>query len=242
MYNNTLESIMEAQNGNEEEMTKLIQENNGLIWSIVKRFTGRGYEIEDIYQIGCIGFIKAIKRFNSGFEVKLSTYAVPYILGEIKRFLRDDGPIKLSRSIKELNVKIKELQKEHLNKTGKEITLQELAKELKVSKEEIAMAIDSGTPIDSLESASYRDNKTDKTISLIDKISTNTDEALLISNKITIQQLIKDLEDREKEVIILRYYKEKTQMQVAKILGITQVQVSRIEKKVLNSMKVKLVS
>lgn len=242
MYNNTLESIMEAQNGNEEEMTKLIQENNGLIWSIVKRFTGRGYEIEDIYQIGCIGFIKAIKRFNSEFEVKLSTYAVPYILGEIKRFLRDDGPIKLSRSIKELNVKIKELQKEHLNKTGKEITLQELAKELKVSKEEITMAIDSGTPIDSLESASYRDNKTDKTISLIDKISTNTDEALLISNKITIQQLIKDLEDREKEVIILRYYKEKTQMQVAKILGITQVQVSRIEKKVLNSMKVKLVS
>lgn len=242
MYNNNLESIMEAQNGNEEEMTKLIQENNGLIWSIVKRFTGRGYEIEDIYQIGCIGFIKAIKRFNSEFEVKLSTYAVPYILGEIKRFLRDDGPIKLSRSIKELNVKIKELQKEHLNKTGKEITLQELAKELKVSKEEIAMAIDSGTPIDSLESASYRDNKTDKTISLIDKISTNTDEALLISNKITIQQLIKDLEDREKEVIILRYYKEKTQMQVAKILGITQVQVSRIEKKVLNSMKVKLVS
>lgn len=242
MYNNTLESIMEAQNGNEEEMTKLIQENNGLIWSIVKRFTGRGYEIEDIYQIGCIGFIKAIKRFNSEFEVKLSTYAVPYILGEIKRFLRDDGPIKLSRSIKELNLKIKELQKEHLNKTGKEITLQELAKELKVSKEEIAMAIDSGTPIDSLESASYRDNKTDKTISLIDKISTNTDEALLISNKITIQQLIKDLEDREKEVIILRYYKEKTQMQVAKILGITQVQVSRIEKKVLNSMKVKLVS
>lgn len=242
MYNNTLESIMEAQNGNEEEMTKLIQENNGLIWSIVKRFTGRGYEIEDIYQIGCIGFIKAIKRFNSEFEVKLSTYAVPYILGEIKRFLRDDGPIKLSRSIKELNVKIKELQKDYLNKTGKEITLQELAKELKVSKEEIAMAIDSGTPIDSLESASYRDNKTDKTISLIDKISTNTDEALLISNKITIQQLIKDLEDREKEVIILRYYKEKTQMQVAKILGITQVQVSRIEKKVLNSMKVKLVS
>ena len=129
MYNNTLESIMEAQNGNEEEMTKLIQENNGLIWSIVKRFTGRGYEIEDIYQIGCIGFIKAIKRFNSEFEVKLSTYAVPYILGEIKRFLRDDGPIKLSRSIKELNVKIKELQKEHLNKTGKEITTENIGPE-----------------------------------------------------------------------------------------------------------------
>ena len=214
----------------------------GLIWSIVKRFTGRGYEVEDLYQIGCMGFIKAIKRFDTNFEVKLSTYAVPYILGEIKRFLRDDGPIKLSRSIKELSIKIKELQRNYLNKTGEEITLSKLAEELKVSKEEIAMAIDSNTPIDSLESASYRDNKTDKTVSIMEKISTGIDESMLISNKITIQELINNLENREKEVIILRYYKQKTQTQVAKILGITQVQVSRIEKKVLNSMKVKLVS
>ena len=189
-----------------------------------------------------MGFIKAIKRFDTNFEVKLSTYAVPYILGEIKRFLRDDGPIKLSRSIKELSIKIKELQRSYLNKTGEEITLSKLAEELKVSKEEIAMAIDSNTPIDSLESASYRDNKTDKTVSIMEKISTGIDESMLISNKITIQELINNLENREKEVIILRYYKQKTQTQVAKILGITQVQVSRIEKKVLNSMKIKLVS
>lgn len=214
----------------------------GLIWSIVKRFSGRGYEVEDLYQIGCIGFIKSIKRFDANYEVKLSTYAVPYILGEIKRFLRDDGPIKLSRSIKELNIKIRELQKEYLNKTGEEISLSKLSEELKVSKEEIAMAIDSAVPIDSLENASYRDNKTDKTVSIMEKISTGKDEAMLISNKIAVQELIKNLENREKEVIILRYYKEKTQTQVAKILGITQVQVSRIEKKVLNSMKVKLVS
>jgi RNA polymerase sporulation-specific sigma factor len=214
----------------------------GLIWSIVKRFSGRGYDIEDIYQIGCIGFIKAIKRFDANYEVKLSTYAVPYILGEIKRFLRDDGPIKLSRSIKELNIKIRELQKDYLNKTGEEISLSKLSEELKVSKEEIAMAIDSNVPIDSLENASYRDNKTDKTVSIMEKISTGKDEAMLISNKIAIQELINNLENREKEVIILRYYKEKTQTQVAKILGITQVQVSRIEKKVLNSMKIKLVS
>ncbi len=214
----------------------------GLIWSIVKRFAGRGYEIEDLYQIGCIGFIKSIKRFDISFDVKLSTYAVPYILGEIKRFLRDDGPIKLSRSIKELNVKIRELQKDYLNKTGEEISLSKLAEQLKVSKEEISMAIDSNTPIDSLESASYRNNKTDKTVSILEKISTGIDEQTLLSNKLTIQELIKNLENREKQVIILRYYKEKTQMQVAKILGITQVQVSRIEKKVLNSMKIKLVS
>lgn len=242
MYDNSVESILKAQEGNQDEMTKLIQDNNGLIWSIVKRFTGRGYETEDLYQIGCMGFIKAIKRFDTNFEVKLSTYAVPYILGEIKRFLRDDGPIKLSRSIKELCIKIKELQKNYLNKTGCEITLSKLAEELKVSKEEIAMAIDSNTPIDSLESASYRDNKTDKTVSIMEKISTGIDESMLISNKITIQELINNLENREKEVIILRYYKQKTQTQVAKILGITQVQVSRIEKKVLNSMKIKLVS
>ena len=242
MYDNSIESILKAQNGDQDEMTKLIEDNNGLIWSIVKRFSGRGYEIEDIYQIGCIGFIKSIKRFDVNYDVKLSTYAVPYILGEIKRFLRDDGPIKLSRSIKELNIKIKELQKDYLNKTGEEISLSKLSEELKVSKEDIAMAIDSSTPIDSLENTSYRDNKTDKTISIIEKISTGVDESTLISNKIAIQELIKNLENREKEVIILRYYKEKTQTQVAKILGITQVQVSRIEKKVLNSMKVKLVS
>ena len=242
MIENTYEKILEAKQGNKEAMESLVKNNLGLVYNIAKRFAGRGYEQDDLNQIGAMGLVKSIKKFDTSYNVQLSTFSVPYIIGEIKRYIRDDGSIKVSRSIKELNVKIKELQKEYLNKTGKEITLQELAKELKVSKEEIAMAIDSGTPIDSLENASYRDNKTDKTISLIDKISTNTDEALLISNKITIQQLIKDLEDREKEVIILRYYKEKTQMQVAKILGITQVQVSRIEKKVLNSMKVKLVS
>ena len=123
--------IEKAQNGSKEDMTKLLEDNNGLIWSIVRRFNGRGYEIEDLYQIGSIGFIKAIQRFDTSFEVRLSTYAVPYILGEIKRFIRDDGPIKVSRSIKELNVKILELQKEYFNKHGRDITLEEISKELK---------------------------------------------------------------------------------------------------------------
>src|SRR5699024_10786693 len=134
---NDMKMIEQAQNGNKDEMTKLIEDNSRLVWSIVRRFNGRGYDIEDLYQIGCIGLIKAIQRFDTNFEVRLSTYAVPYILGEIKRFIRDDGPIKISRSIKELNIKIKELQNEYQNKYGKDISLEEIAKELKTSKEEI---------------------------------------------------------------------------------------------------------
>ena len=123
MYENDINTIIEAQNGDKDAMTKLVEENKGLIWSIVKRFSQRGYDLEDIYQIGCMGFVKSIRRFNAEYEVRLSTYAVPYILGEIKRFLRDDGPIKVSRSLKELNIKIVELQKEHLKNNNEELTL-----------------------------------------------------------------------------------------------------------------------
>ena len=234
--------IERAQNGSKEDMTKLIEDNNGLIWSIVRRFSGRGYDIEDLYQIGSIGFIKAIQRFDTSFEVRLSTYAVPYILGEIKRYIRDDGPIKVSRSIKELNVKILELQKEYFNKYGRDITLEEISKELKISKEEITMAMDSTRPVDSIESAKYKDTKTDKTVSILEQIYTGKDEQTEITNRITIKKLIGELDDKEKEIIMLRYYKQKTQMQVSKILGITQVQVSRIERKVLEKMKRKLIS
>lgn len=188
-----------------------------------------------------MGFIKAIKRFDDDFGVKLSTYAVPYILGELKRFIRDDGLVKVSRSIKELNIKIRELQKDYFNKNGKEITLNKISKELKISKEEIAMALESGNPVTSIEDANYRDNKTDKTISILERISSGKDEASMISDKITVKELINKLDDKEKEIIMLRYYSEKTQMQVAKILGITQVQVSRIERKILNKMKAELI-
>ena len=240
MYENDMKIIERAQKGSKEDMTKLIEDNSRLVWSIVRRFNGRGYDVEDLYQIGSIGLIKAIQRFDTSFEVRLSTYAVPYILGEIKRFISDDGPIKISRSIKELNIKIIELQKEYLNKYGKEISLEQLAKELKTSKEDIAMALDSARPINSIEDSQYRDNKTDKTISLIDQLSSGKDEENEITNRIAIKKLISELKDNEKEVILLRYYKGKTQMQVAKILGITQVQVSRIERKVLDGMKRKL--
>lgn len=196
--------------------------------------------MEDLYQIGTIGFIKAIKRFDENFEVKLSTYAVPYILGEIKRFIRDDGPVKVSRSLKELGIKIKELQKEYLNKTGLEIGINQIAKELKMPKEEIALALDSMNPVESIYNEASNDN--DGGISIIDRISNNLDEPESIANRISIREMIKGLKDNEKEIIMLRYYKEKTQTQVAKILGISQVQVSRIEKKILSYMKEKLIS
>lgn len=221
-------------------MTKLVENNKGLIWNIVKRFNGRGYDIEDIYQIGCMGFIKAIKRFDTSFEVQVSTYAVPYILGEIKRFIRDDGMMKVSRSTKELAIKILELQKEYLNKTGEDISILQISKILKIPKEEITYALDCLRPVSSIYEDSSSNSDDARTI--IEKVGTGKDEAGSIIDKIAIKQLIDNLNTREKELILLRFYKDKTQAEVAKVLGITQVQVSRIEKKVLNSMKLKLTS
>ena len=241
MEKDFLEKILKAQNGDKDAMAELVQENQGLIWNIAKRFLGRGYDKEDIYQIGCMGFIKAIRRFDASFEVRLSTYAVPYILGEIKKFLRDDGPVKVSRSLKELNVKINELQKEYL-KQGKEISLIEISKILKTPKEDIILAIESNQSTESIENAVYTNNKSNNSVSLIDTLSTDKDEATAITNKIAIQKMIQNLEAREKQLILLRFYTDKTQSEVAKILGISQVQVSRIEKKILGSMKEQLIS
>ena len=241
MYENNINSIKRAQEGEKFEMDRLIRENNGLIWSIVKRFMNRGYEVEDLYQIGCIGFIKSIKRFDTNFEVKLSTYSVPYILGEIKRFIRDDGPIKVSRSIKELNTKINELKRHYLL-NGKEITLEQICKELKIQKEDAIIAMESTNAVESMDAAANAENKDGKQMTVFDKISTGKNEEEMITNKMVVNQLINELQDRDKEIILLRFFKEKTQTEVAKILGISQVQVSRIERKVLNEMKSKLTS
>lgn len=174
--------------------------------------------------------------------MKLSTYAVPYMIGEIKRHIRDDGPIKVSRSIKELGIKIRELEQTYLNEKGKEITIDEIEKELNVSKEDIILAKEAARKVESIENATYTNAKDGNTISLIEKISTNKDEEEILTNKLVIKELINGLEKRDKEVIMLRFFKEKTQAQVAKILGVTQVQVSRIERKILNNMKLKLSS
>ena len=238
MYENKVEDILKAQSGNKEIMTKLVTENSNLIWSIVTRFKDRGYEIEDLYQIGCIGFIKSIKRFDTNYEVKLSTYAVPYILGEIKRFIRDDGPVKVSRSIKELSYKIKLIQNEYITKKGRDIQIEELAKLLKVSKEDIVIAMDSNNTVESIDK---KVNDSDD-LTIMDKLKSNVDQEKDIVNKITIKTLIEGLDEKSKKIIMLRYYRGKTQSQVAELLGVTKVQVSRLEKKILSSMKHKLSS
>ena len=237
MYEIETEDIIKAQNKSEEALSKLIEANTGLIWSIVKRFSGRGYAGEDLYQIGCIGMIKAIQRFDTSYNVRISTYAVPYILGEIKRFIRDDGPIKISRSIKELATKINELQRQNINKTGEELQIGELAEKLGVTKEEIVVALDAIRRPESIDEEVYDEANGETKIS---KISTNKDEAGSIINKLCVQELINELNEREKKIIILRYFKGKTQTEVAERLGITQVQVSRLEKKILTEMRQKI--
>ncbi len=235
LYENQVSDIIEAQNGDKSAMEKLINNNNGLIWSIVKRFIDRGYETEDLYQIAVIGFMRAIKKFDTSFEVKLSTYAVPYILGDLRRYMQTEGPIKISRSIKELLYKISELEKEYLKK-GKEASIEEIANEIGVSKEDIVMALESKKPVNSI----YENESDEEGLSLMDKISTNVDEQTLIANKLTISELIENLGEREKQIILLRYFRGKTQTEVAKVMGVNQVQISRIEKRVLELMKRKL--
>ncbi len=234
MYDNNIEDIIKAKEGSEDAMSKLLENNSGLIWSIVRRFKDRGYDLEDLYQIGSLGFIKSIRRFDTNFEVQLSTYAVPYILGEIKRFIRDDGPIKVSRSIKELCVKIKEVQKEYLNKKGIEIKLEEISKILNVSKEEIAAALDSVNCVDSIYDLNYKD---DSEGNILDKIPANDNNEKNLIDKIVLKDAINRLNERDRKIILLRYFRGSTQSQVAKVLGISQVQVSRIEKRVLADMK-----
>lgn len=237
MYEIKTEDIIKAQNKSEEALGKIIEANTGLIWSIVKRFTGRGHLAEDLYQIGCIGLIKAIQRFDINYNVRISTYAVPYILGEIKRFIRDDGPIKIGRNIKELATKINEIQRQNINKTGEELKLKELAEKLEVTKEEIVFALDAIRRPESIDEEIYEETGGDTKIS---KISSNKDEEGNIINKICIHELINELNERERKIIILRYFKGKTQAEVAESLGITQVQVSRLEKKILTQMRRKI--
>ncbi len=237
MYETSVDEIIKAQNKDMEAMNNIIEKNSGLIWSIVKRFMGRGYETEDLYQIGALGFVKAINRYDVSFETKVSTYAVPYILGEIKRFIRDDGIIKISRSIKELSIKIKDLQNQYKGK--EELTISKMAKILNVSIEDINLALEATRPIESINEDSYNDGEKSN-VSKIEQIENKKDEMSDLVNKLALKDVIDTLETREKQIILLRYYRGKTQTEVSKMIGISQVQVSRIEKRVLDYMKTKL--
>jgi len=235
MMNETLALIARAQAGDDSAAEQLIQENTGLIWSVVKKFAKRGYELDDLYQIGAIGLLKCIRKFDASFDVKFSTYAIPMIIGEIKRFLRDDGMIKVSRPMKEIATKARYFTEMLTAKLGRQPTINELAQELNISTEELVVAMEAGMDVESLHATIYQGDGSP--IFLIDKIAQGQDDGEKVINHLTLKQLIQRLKPKERQVVVLRYFQDKTQMEVAKAIGVSQVQVSRIEKKVLEALR-----
>ena len=222
--------LEKAKNGDESSKEKLIEENSPLIKSIVKRYKNKGVEYDDLYQLGSMGFVKAINNFSADFGVKFSTYAVPMIAGEIKRFLRDDGNIKVSRSIKRNAILIKKFVQEFLSNESREPTIEEIAKHFNTDVNDVVLSLDANTNPLSI------DEKLDDDLSIVEKITSDFTSEKLI-NKIVIRDLIKKLDAREKRIIIMRYYLDKTQSEIAKIMNVSQVQISRIEKKALYRLK-----
>lgn len=227
--------ILKAQGGDKEARERLILDNMALVWSIVRRFSNRGYEAQDLFQIGSIGLIKAIDKFDVSFEVKFSTYAVPMISGEIKRFLRDDGMIKMSRSIKENGWKVRRSMEKLSYELGRDATLEEIAEDAQISLEDVVMALEANVEVESIYKTIYQGDGNE--ITLEDKLPNENDESEKIVNHMLMEQLMNLLEEEERELIILRYYEDKTQTEVAKRLGVSQVQVSRLEKKILRRMR-----
>lgn len=234
--NRTLNLILKAQKGDQEAQNILVQENIGLVWSLVKRFKGRDAETEDIFQVGCIGLIKAIKKFDPDFDVRFSTYAVPMIIGEIKRFFRDDGAIKVSRAMKELSQKANAM-KEQIEKTsGRTPTIHELAEKLNVEPEELIQAIESGYQPESL----YKTiGESENPMYLIDRLMIEDEDSkeAAILERLSLSKALQNLDDRSRQIIFLRYFKEETQQMVAEKMGISQVQVSRLEKKIMEELR-----
>ncbi|WP_352399018.1 SigB/SigF/SigG family RNA polymerase sigma factor [Anaerotignum sp.] len=231
----TQELILQAKEGNRQAKEILLQENSGLVWSVVRRFQGRGVEMEDLYQIGSIGLLKCIEKFDFSFEVKFSTYAVPMIIGEIRRFLRDDGTIKVSRSLKELAARAKRMQEKLQQETNREVTLQELAEALEVELEQLIPALESKKEVESLNAPVSQQED----LQVQDKLAAKEDGEQVI-NRLCLMEALDSLEVKERQIIVLRYFEDRTQTEVAKRMGISQVQVSRIEKKVLERMRKRL--
>lgn len=233
----TMELIALAKTGDKQAQAQVVEENLGLVWSVVKKFSGRSYEADDLFQIGSIGIIKAIQNFDLSFGVRFSTYAVPMIMGEIKRFLRDDGVIKVSRSLKELASKAR-ITKEMMEKElCREPTVGELAARLGVEAGDLIMAMDASAQPESLYKTIHEGDRSD--IYLMDQLASADHEGGMV-DKIALSELVEQLDDRDKRIIYLRYYKGKTQMEIARLLGISQVQVSRLEKKILFRLREQL--
>lgn len=230
-----LRIISRAQSGDSEAENFLVENNIGLVRSVVRRFLNRGCEYDDLIQIGSIGLLKAIKKFDSSFNVRFSTYAIPMIIGEIKRFLRDDGIIKVSRSLKEIANKA-HIAKETLEKDyGREPTISEIASVLEISKEDLVVALESVQSTEYLYETIHQDDGSP--ILLIDRISCNENEDIDIIDKLALKEVLSALEPKERQIIMLRYFKDMTQCQVAEMLEMSQVQVSRVEKKIINKLR-----
>lgn len=237
-YEDNSELLPLAKAGDTEAMNRLIEANLPLVTSISKKFINRGYDYEDIYQIGCMGLVKAINNFDDKYNVKFSTYAVPMIIGEIKRFLRDDGIIKVSRNVKSLAKKL-HFDKEALTKKlNRDPSIEELAEFSGINKEEILFALESSASMQYLYEVIHQDDGAP--VLLIDKLSENAAEDKNLTERIALKEALNNLDVKSRQIIVLRYFKDKTQIQVAKMLGISQVQVSRIEKKVLLEMRKQL--
>lgn len=234
----TLQYVALAQEGNQEAKTILIQENSPLIKSVIKRFRDKGIEYDDLYQIGCIGFLKAIKNFKPEFDVKFSTYVVPMVIGEIKRFMRDDGAVKVSRALKTLNMQINRYIDEYTGKHQQKPTIEHLAKHFKVDEQEVIMAMDSAKMPVSLYAPIEED---DSTLSVIDRVEMEQSDKSDLLENIALKDMIKRLDERDRKIILLRYFYDKTQSEIANELHISQVQVSRLENKILENLRMKMV-
>ena len=227
--------IEKSHAGDKQAREVLIEKNLGLVHHIVKRFLNRGVDAEDLFQIGCIGLMKAVDKFDLAFDVKFSTYAVPLITGEIKRFLRDDGMVKVSRTLKENGWKITRAREQFQHEHGREPTLEEIAKVTGLSTEEVVMAMDAGAEVESIYKSVYQSDGNE--IYLVDQIAGKNNEREKLLNHMLLKQLLSELEGEERELIRLRYFQGKTQTEVAGRLGISQVQVSRLEKRILRRLR-----
>ena len=227
--------IARAQSGDKKARELLVENNLGLVHHIVKRFLGRGYDAQDLFQIGSIGLIKAIDKFNLDFEVCFSTYAVPMIAGEIKRFLRDDGMVKVCRTLKENGWKVKQAAEKLGQQLGRDASLDEISEETGILREDIVMALEANVEVESLYQSFYQADGTENY--LIDKLGSEDSEKEKLLDHLLLKQMMEELEEKERTLIYLRYFDENTQSQVALKMGISQVQVSRMEKKILIRMR-----
>ena len=234
----TLVLIGRAHQGDKAARDLLFEENTGLIYSVAKRFLGRGVEMEDLFQIGSIGLLKAVDHFDPSYEVRFSTYAVPMIVGEIKRFLRDDGILKVSRSLKENCGRIYQAEEKLEKELGREPGLDEIAAEVELSLEEVILALESTAEVESLHKTIYQGDGND--ISLMDRLPEKENGQEQALDRIFLDEMLQSLDARERQLIGMRYFQNRTQTEIAAELGVSQVQVSRMEKRILKKLKEKI--